>query len=501
MRNVTTRVGPLVHVFAFPIVSICITALAVGAEFYVAPRASVEGDGSKENPWDLATALEHPDSVKPGDTIWLCEGEYRGSFKSRLEGEKDTPIVVRQKSGERAVVHLQPTEGVGGIAFYMYGQWTRFQGFEITCTNLKRTTSSKGSWPPDLRRGSVECRGSNIELVNLIIHDLGNAVGFWSSGSGGTFYGCLVYNNGWRAPDRAHGHGIYTQNEHGEKRIIDNIFFNQCRNGINLYGSTKARLKGFHIEGNIAFNNGSLAGEGSRARNILIGGEAPLEAILMRQNYSWDGGIQIGYPWGKLNNNVAVEDNYFVGHVALYNQSQLSFQRNYIVADGPLIRLTASDEDALRGHRLDGNKYFRLEGKHAPFALSVAGKSSSRTLGQWRKHASDLRSQFNTGSPQETQVFVRPNRYEEGRAHIVVYNWQQLELVQVDLSDVLRRGQRFRIVNAQQFFGAPVVDGEYDGKPVLISMKPINPASPVGLPDFEPPRTEPKFGVFVVLPD
>ena len=65
---------------------------------------------------------------------------------------------------------------------------------------------------------------------------------------------------------------------------------------------------------------------------------------------------------------------------------------------------------------------------------------------------------------------------------------------------MLAAGQRYKIVTAQNFFGEPVTAGTYDGKPVRLPMRPTLPAQPVGMADYKLPVTQPRFGVFVVLP-
>src|SRR3990170_4383037 len=77
---------------------------AAAARYYGAPGVRSGGNGSMERPWDLATALAHPAAVKPGDTIWIRGGTYKGAFTSRLAGAPDAPIVLRQYPGERVVV-------------------------------------------------------------------------------------------------------------------------------------------------------------------------------------------------------------------------------------------------------------------------------------------------------------------------------------------------------------------------------------------------------------
>src|SRR5262245_30455330 len=71
-------------------------------EWYVSPNASSGGTGATSNPWQLAVALNHPAAVKPGDTIWLRGGTYRGAFSSHLQGSPGNWITVRQYPGERA---------------------------------------------------------------------------------------------------------------------------------------------------------------------------------------------------------------------------------------------------------------------------------------------------------------------------------------------------------------------------------------------------------------
>src|SRR5262245_9409383 len=82
------------------------TCNAAGAPsgFHVAVDGSPSGDGSASAPWDLPTALLHPSSVKPGDTLFLHGGVYAGGFVAKLVGTIEAPIVVRSFPGEWAVL-------------------------------------------------------------------------------------------------------------------------------------------------------------------------------------------------------------------------------------------------------------------------------------------------------------------------------------------------------------------------------------------------------------
>ena len=212
--------------------------------FFVSPNGSPKGDGSAANPWDLQTALSQPAAVKPGSTIYLREGTYRGPFTSKLVGTAKAPITVAAYPGEHVVIDTYKPGLTETPLFKVMGDYTNFQGFEIMSSDpTSRVTKQSGSHPTDMKRGGLYDYGDYNKFINLVIHDLNAGIGFWSSGAGGEIYGSIIYNNGWIGPDRTHGHGIYTQNETGTKRIADNIIFNQFDYGLHAYGSDSRLCK------------------------------------------------------------------------------------------------------------------------------------------------------------------------------------------------------------------------------------------------------------------
>jgi len=432
-----------------------------GSSFYVSPEGRPDGDGSKGRPWDLATALAHPPAVKPGDAIWLLGGTYRGGFTSRLKGTADAPITVRQAPGARATIDCRNPDGKGAGMFTVEGAWTRFWGFEVTCTDPTRATGQKGSSPGDISRGGVNTSGSNLAFINLAVHDCSSGFGFWSSGEGGEIDGCIIYNNGWDAPDRGHGHAIYAQNKTGTKRLEDNVIFNQFSFGIHAYGSSKAFINHFHVEGNVSFNNGAAKDPAERTTNILVGGGSPSEHIEVVSNYTYSTGyggtaLQLGY--GAHNKDAVVRDNYFVGRTSIRLWDQLT---------------------------LAGNTFIALKDP-----VTVQPDAGNLAAG----------NTVETGRPTGLKVFVRPNRYEPGRANVIVYNWDHRPSVNVDLKGVLKQGAKFRMASAQDFFGKPVLESRYDGRPVSVPMKEYRAPPPIGKESYVPPATGPEFNVFIVLP-
>jgi hypothetical protein len=471
------------------------------AEFHVTPGGSQQGKGSVEEPWDLATALVATEKVQPGDTVWIHAGTYRGGFVSRLSGRPGQPVVVRGERGGRVTIDTQPRNERDNGLFLLLGADAVYRDFEVTCSHPLRETKIAGSWPTDIRRGNVDVRGDRISVVNLVVHDCASGFGFWAEGEGGEISGCLIYNNGWRGPDRGHGHAIYAQNAKGTKRIVDNVIFHQFAYGIHVYGSEKASLKGFEIDGNIAFENGCLTRQGDNAPGIMVGGASPAERIAIRDNVVVGGGMRLGYPWGTTSEDVVCTGNYSEGLV-VRDFRRGSISKNTIVAHSNVVQLEGADRLLLGGLLWNENDYYVTDGRWGECAVVEGLKSRGLNFNQWREITSfDAKSTFQKGSPSKLRIIVRPNAHEPGRAHIAVLNPAKLPEVEVDLSRVLTAGQRFRIVSAKDVFGPSLVVGVYDDQPVRVSTKAVTPPQPIGMPQMELPVTEPQFAAFVVLPE
>ena len=285
----------IIVVVAISFSLLILPSTAEAREFYVAPSGSSGNDGSITRPLDLATALSDSSPARPGDTVWLRGGTYRGTFVSHLTGTPAAPIIVRQYPGERAVIDTNPSRNEGILAF---GASTWFWGFEITNSHTNRYSSQTGSWPNDVPRGyGVTARGRALKFINLVVHNMTNGFGVWIESVDTEVHGSIIYHNGWQAPDRAHGHGIYAQNQSGRMLLTDNILFNQFSHGLHGYGSGAAFLDFITMEGNIAFNNGIISRDGL-ARELLMGGGALARSPVVRDNSTYGSQVNIGYGAG-----------------------------------------------------------------------------------------------------------------------------------------------------------------------------------------------------------
>ena len=453
-KHLSLTRGSVLPAWLVATVVLAVAVPVAAADLYVSPTGVSTNDGSKDRPLDLATALSLASPARPGDTIWLRGGTYVGIYTSRIQGTQAAPITVRQYAGERATL-----DG-GGSRLDMltvYGQWVVFWGFELTNSDPRRRATETGPWPYDLHRGAgIVAIGSNLKFINLIFHDLSYGIGVWTESVNSEVYGSVIYNNGWEAPDRGHGHGIYTQNRDGSRLIRENIVFNGFSHGIHAYGSEVAYLDNITLEGNVLFNNGILS-TGGLQRDILLGGARAAQNPVLRENFTYGGG-QSNLGYGAGCSNGLVENNYLVGSSALI-----------LVQCTPVMRY---------------NTFYGL------YAAQYG----------WGPLPIVPQNTYNRVRPTTNFITVRRNQYEAGRGHIVAYNWLRANSISVDLSPLqLAIGDQFEIRDAQNYFGQPVATGTYSGQPIIIPMTGLSFALPLGDVPVMPAHTAPEFGVFVVM--
>lgn len=432
---------------------------AAAAQWHVTTDGTAAGDGSRGAPWDLATALAHPASVQPGDTIWLHEGSYPvvGELSSILTGTPDAPIVVRAAAGEH--VRLDTGSDFANVVAIQGGD-TWYWDFEVSSGADDRWAPS---WTPDSQIPPARGQSINVydapgtKLIGLVVHDTASAIGFWEGAVDAEIYGCLIYFNGFDADDRGHGHGVYTQNLTGTKHLRDNILFGQYSFGIHGYGEG-GHLDNFDMEGNISFRNGVVSTISDATTNILIGGAMVAHDPRVAGNATWfepgEGGIAIDLGYGSV--------------------------ENAIVTDNVAAAATALRVSDVGASMIAGNLGWGLIDGFDPAAFPD---------NLWYPDA----------GPAGTTVVLRPDVYDPDRARLAVFNWDAAAEVAVDLAGVLAPGDSFELRDAQDYFGAAVLTGEYDGGELMVPMTPRSVAAIVGAPSTPYVHTSARFGAFVLL--
>jgi hypothetical protein len=403
----------------------------LAADRYVAVDGNAGNPGSRESPWDIASALNGSQQLSPGDTVWIRGGTYRhpdrqpgaNGYPVRLAGTADKAIHVRSIPGHRVTID-------GGLHIQPSSRFLWIWDLEIiVAENLSQSRVSKqnGSHPQDLRRpwGSLNILGGeNCKYIHLVVHDNAQGIGFWKTAVDSEVHGCLIYDNGWIGPDRYHGPGIYGQNRTGQKLVTDNIFFGNYSNTTQFYGSSRAFVDNFHIEGNIAFGPRK---EGRRY-TFLIGGGRGSRGIVVKDNILYEVSMSVGY--------------------TAKDSGDCIVQNNHVIRGGLSIRgfRTVTDKD---------NFVWRGQGKD------------------------DV--------PHAATSMVRPSKYDPRRANLAIVNWSRAKTVDVDVSSFLKLGDAYRIQNALDFFGKPVLEGKYEGQPVAVPI-PVEPRTGQG-----------EFCAFVIL--
>jgi hypothetical protein len=364
--------------------------------FTASPDGRAENPGTKDAPWDLASALGGGTKIQPGDVLWVRGGTYRGKFEIRLAGKEGAPVHVRAVPGERATI-LDSRTSVVDPARHL---WIWDLEIAHSAPVEKRKTLKTGSHPDDLpgNDGLVISAGAGCRFINLVVHDnIGNGVAWWIGSTDSEMHGCLIYNNGWSAPDRGHGHCIYTQNRDGTKTISNCILSVPSWGGsytMHAYGSSRAWVDHYVIEDNVAFERGPF----------LVGGGRPSVDIRVLRNYLHGVDLRIGCD-APENEDCEVRGN--------------------VVAPG----------------RIAISRYKK-----------VVDEDNARKM------------------PDRLSVLI-PNRYDPGRAHLVVFNGAKAPFIEVDASSFLKPGDSWRLMDPKDVFGPPLQEGKASGKEIAVSLK------------------------------
>jgi len=326
-----------------------------------------------------------------------------------------------------------------------------------------------------------------------------------------------------------HGHCLYLQNDTGTKVVKDNICWANFHMGIHIYGSSNAKLNNFNIEGNVLFGQGALTSEWRT--NLLIGGDLPITNTTIKDNFIYHdptaGGlgnnIILGY--AGFSEDLTFRGNYASGGgtvVLVKDFMNLIFTNNKIIGKDRLVSRTQSSQSLpfTSGYDFNNNTYIHHPGGQSnPFYSLLDDTSNNQYYcscplddpagPDWREKTGwDLNSTISTNSPAANEYFVRPQvGGEAGRGHLIVYNWQQQDVVSVDINGILQAqgkpalleiGGSYELLNAQNYYGGPVMTiNNYQGGPISIPMTGYSNAVAVG---YTQPVRSPgiRFKVFIV---
>lgn len=392
--------------------------------------------------------------------------------------------------------------------------------------------------------------GERIKLINCVVHDGGLGFAWFSRSIDSEVYGGLSFHAGYASALRGMYHGCYTQNVDAidlpsEKALTETIFFNNYGLGAQVYGSC-GPADHYVLDGVVSFSTTVPAKEFYKTvtpgimpagktvesqDSIFLGSSRSSHRSVIRETYVYNPIDAPGVPtfdYGSIplrassHADLLVEDSVFAGDgggVFFDNVSQLKFSGNTLVgryhypSKQGSVSINDLNMDAhIPLHEFTSNTYYRTDG--APGIGIQAGWPNEFlvSLADWQSiYGKDLDSNGYTGYPIANQVFVRPNAYEAGRGHVIIYNWVGLDDVSVDLTPLgLSHGQGFKVHNILSFktnplsadwYGNVVASGTFDsGDPMVdIDMTDTAVTSPIGS-TVPLPSTLPEFGAFLVMP-
>jgi hypothetical protein len=313
----------------------------------------------------------------------------------------------------------------------------------------------------------------------------GNSLG----GEDSEYYGNIFYRNGRPQMGGPGQHAMYMQNEHGMVRLVDNIVGDNYHLGIHIYAE-RGHINGFHVEGNVVFSQHGHY-------NVIVGGYRYAERLTVIDNITYypasrgaDTNLRVGYGGVCLDPMIRGNLSIF-GRVTLDGCIAPRFMKNHIIGAPSELQVKWPTNLLLAtSYTFSGNTYSDLN--FNPFYyLGAAYRSDNWDFSRWQTtFALDEDSLYLSGRPRATQVIVRPNQYEGGRANVVILNWAREESILVDVSQILNPGDKYELRNATAFYGAPLATDIYDGEGT------IRVASEVFAGQM--PGTGPEFGLFVV---
>jgi hypothetical protein len=470
-------------------------------EIFVAPDGQPTGSGTIDDPLDITTAFTKGSSpAQAGDTILLRGGTYTPNpLNLDISGTQSLRITIMPHDHETVVI-----DGINGdnatqtCIIEINGDYLTLRDIIVTSSYDERWSDSPESSPPDINnKAGIYSYGHGSHIINCIIYNnVGNGLGHWT-GENSIVYGNIVFNNGWNGPDRGHGHGIYFRSNLENKLVKDNIFFNSYANGIDGYMGN-GNVNTCQFIGNISFNAGACSWLDSYTSCIFAGGGSPLFDVSANENIAYQDfespykrqKSTVHFGMSAVNQDVEFHDNYVMGAsvgLSLNRVDYASFMNNHIISD-PYSVLSTLTDNGTSSWEGDYNKYS---------SLNENGYFVDGDWSEWRPQGLDTNSVFHAAYPTTNEVIIRPNEYEDKRAHIAIMNWEEQESVTVDLSGILEEGDDFYIYDVENMV-APVVQDTFYGRHVAIPLNLTENMRPDGEELVEVLHTETKFGVYLL---
>lgn len=457
-------------------------SLASAADYYAHPS----GSGTActfASPCTLADGIGASSPVSPGDTLWVMgQTCFSGLHTNALEGTSEAPIAIRAYPNQRACVDLQ---GASGYGFRIHtGAYTRWVGIEFLDSNPPRRN--------DVTHASgVEIQAPNAVLALAKIHDItGTGLAFWHPATNSSLVGNLLWGNGgWNvAQTRVYGHNLYTQHEDlGSTKYIHSTMWRHSMNTSWRLGGTEARVRyvnldvrdGVYLSPDEQFDGATVRSGWAFANNHFIRPQFTESA--------WT--VQINEVDQADSGDIVMTGNYFIGQQPFIQYwKDVTFTGNTFYAPTRM------------GDGTGNGRFWPAGGTSETFDSLVL------TDNRWVKNCDSGAGCLKYGVYQggvltytnatdgtdglvvtrasltapEVIYDPRPGEWEQGRCHIVIYNWGGDSSADVNLTECgLQAGDWYEIHDLQDLNAGPVQRGGYNGSTVSINLTYAGVSQPV----------------------
>lgn len=346
---------------------------------FVAPTGRPDGDGSKDKPLDIFTALSEKSPARPGDTIFLAGGIYEG----KMDGISRVPFKLAVSGAEGKPVRIMP---VPGQSAHLNGTVTVTSSY-VECIGLDIGDLSWDPWQEQHKAESaIDARGgTGTKIINCNIFGGSMGTATWTSALNVEIYGCLIHDFGsLQEGGRGHGHAWYAQNKEGTKVFANNIAYRGYGWNVHVY-TQEGDIQGFDIIDNICYIPGSLNPD-QTVDNYLISGYRPSDRIRLIGNIGYQpSNLDKWRPDARLNSyaeltngTALIKDNYLMGApIALLvgRWNDLTIEGNTFWAYDTFIDMREATVDAIgKNYKVNRNTYInnriaRVPGASGLFSL------------------------------------------------------------------------------------------------------------------------------------
>ena len=260
-----------------------------GSKIYVSQKGDVFGDGTKESPVDLESAIQYS---KPGQTILLAGGRYYLTKSLSIDRGNDgtakaRKVLMSEDPNNRAIIDFSSAKiSVSGIN--LYGSYWTIKNIDVTAT-------------PDDCKG-IQVAGNYNQLLMVDAY-LNGDTGIQISGRASEpyekwphdnlIYGCESFGNADPAQNNADG--FASKLTTGDGNIFRNcVAHHNVDDGWDLYSKIETGPIGAVIIDNcIVYANGTkLDGSGKGDGNgFKLGGDGIGIKHILRNSLSWNNGV------------------------------------------------------------------------------------------------------------------------------------------------------------------------------------------------------------------